>query len=1328
MGTASSKESKSLNEEEYQKYQDSIVSVRTQNGPRLTPTQERIQRVKLEDYKEHMSNYSDFDVDNTVDRFQLRKEDIIDPIFRWLVFEEVNNSLLLSETSSEIWNTYTTDRTITRTQASFYTRMTQLYDQVKDDPEIMVDNHDSFFTELSFVVQDTIIEMIDNVNTLYVTSNIWSDFAFSKEDKYSDLISKIHYIIVGPLGLEDTTEYPNVIPFTSINDVYHGYKYVKSFTLQKEITTIGPGTFSRMESLEEIIVEAEENGNGREHQHYSTVDGVLFSKDGTILIAYPPNRKVGGVVATTYTIPSTVTTIGEDAFAWTKLSRVIIPTSVTTIGRNAFQHMHALTNITVDPSQNITFNTDTSYATDGVLVSGSAFSGTYSTNAGNDVIDQPTTNNFYESMPSIVSPPGHSVRLLDASGVQIGSPYQVSLDGNMVGLNSHVSNAVTIEISAATTRLLSNGTGWQYLLNLEEITLETATGVTPHFTVVNGVLYDYAKTVALKYPPRRPVSNTHLVLEDTITSISERAFFDMRNILKITIPASVTVIKKEAFMHQRYNGHPDSDLEEVIFSSGSQLKTIQRHAFQYCRPETGTGRPGVTNFTIPKSVETIEAWAFYGMSTKISFESGSKIKKIGYQSLVTNKYGDKGLPDGLLTVGIDAMDGVTLDNGTNVLNIPASVVTLERGSMSISGVNTLNFAKRSNLSGLSSNFNNGNFAHPWSGGNLPVNIRAYGPLLEYLEWGSTNNGTWNKTSSSGQTQTSAWGLGGYLGGNGIAGQGIQRKYSYVVSFTMTTITLVAGDTPTVNIEFFEPEPDFDRYLDITIYDTNTGNIIGDVGILSAMTTTDGGKNWSGIFVPVVDMVYSGLELRLDNVYYRNNDSSLSNAYLGFSMNTTRTPLTMYVLSKSLVKDDVADVAIVFPDTSSGASFSLDRVTIYNSSIVPVLTTDDDKVWNTSYNLTHYDTLDDISISGFVPNSSIYNTTVEVIVRKVRPVITLIPEDVIIDVGDVFLEPGVSVLSGDGITDVSNDVQRTQIDTNVVGVYTVEYTYTEPSENIVIDALDPVAFTVTRQVTVGIGPVIQVQGPERMWILIEQTNTYNELGARAIDQRDGDITNNIIVSGSADTSVLGTYTITYSVTDSDNINMTATRTVQVVPPPTCFPAGTPVETDQGVVNIEKLTKYNTIRNSPVLSVTRSVGHTSVISIPKSSLYKNVPSQDTRCSLEHKIFYNGVMIKARNLLCKCKHVTRIHHNGEPLYNVLLPTHRHMVVNNMIVETLHPQSRSRRACPPPSPIKRIDSGWCVGVVAIKNQVLKVKNEFIGVCKGGKGGKRSVCGASFV
>lgn len=64
---------------------------------------------------------------------------------------------------------------------------------------------------------------------------------------------------------------------------------------------------------------------------FCAVDGVLLNKDQTTLVAYPLGRKVE-----TYTVPSSVTTIGSYAFSVQKgLRTLVIPATVTTIGRTA---------------------------------------------------------------------------------------------------------------------------------------------------------------------------------------------------------------------------------------------------------------------------------------------------------------------------------------------------------------------------------------------------------------------------------------------------------------------------------------------------------------------------------------------------------------------------------------------------------------------------------------------------------------------------------------------------------------------------------------------------------------------------------------------------------------------------------------------------------------------------------------------------------------------------------------------------------------------------------------------------------------------------------
>ena len=128
-----------------------------------------------------------------------------------------------------------------------------------------------------------------------------------------------------------------------------------------------------------------------------------------------------------------------------------------------------------------------------------------------------------------------------------------------------------------------------------------------------------------------------------------------------------------------------------------------------------------------------------------------------------------------------------------------------------------------------------------------------------------------------------------------------------------------------------------------------------------------------------------------------------------------------------------------------------------------------------------------------------------------------------------------------------------------------------------------------------------------------------------------------------------------------------------PAPICFPAGTPVTTDQGQVAIEKLnTDKHTIRGKEIVAITQSRPlQKHIVCFEKDSLSKNVPSQQTLCSKNHAIFYNGEMTKARNIVDMCENVTLVDYNGETLFNVLLKKHDKMMINNLICETLHPEN---------------------------------------------------------
>ncbi len=77
----------------------------------------------------------------------------------------------------------------------------------------------------------------------------------------------------------------------------------------------------------------------------------------------------------------------------------------------------------------------------------------------------------------------------------------------------------------------------------------------------------------------------------------------------------------------------------------------------------------------------------------------------------------------------------------------------------------------------------------------------------------------------------------------------------------------------------------------------------------------------------------------------------------------------------------------------------------------------------------------------------------------------------------------------------------------------------------------------------IPPVLNLNGQENMKVLIGQA--YDEQGATAVDEKDGDVTNNIKTEGSVDTSKEGTYTITYTATDTKGNETKKTRTISVI---------------------------------------------------------------------------------------------------------------------------------------------------------------------------------------
>ena len=183
---------------------------------------------------------------------------------------------------------------------------------------------------------------------IYSASNI-SDFEITKNGvlvKYNgpggDVVIPSNVTEIGAQAFKYCDSITSItIPdsVTSIGDWAFAYCHgLTSITIPGSVTEIGDWAFYYCESLTSINVDNNAN--------YASVDGVLFNKDKTVLIACP-----AGKPDESYTIPNSVTSIEGWAFAWcVNLTIITIPDSVTSIGDKAFFYCSSLESITIPDS------------------------------------------------------------------------------------------------------------------------------------------------------------------------------------------------------------------------------------------------------------------------------------------------------------------------------------------------------------------------------------------------------------------------------------------------------------------------------------------------------------------------------------------------------------------------------------------------------------------------------------------------------------------------------------------------------------------------------------------------------------------------------------------------------------------------------------------------------------------------------------------------------------------------------------------------------------------------------------------------------------------
>ncbi|WP_314955084.1 leucine-rich repeat protein [Hoylesella loescheii] len=333
--------------------------------------------------------------------------------------------------------------------------------------------------------------------------------------------------------------------------------------------------------------------------------GVLLSKDKTILYSYPPKKQ-----GSTYNIPTTVTKIGMHAFQSAKyITSIFIPASVERIDKEAFRGLSELTTVTFDPNSKVYSLSDLAFRGCGKLKEvtlpknitwlGAVFfecdnlevinvpadsklrhigGGAFSTNRklkafnfkgasklesiGNDVfagltelrefnipksVTSIAANAFIgcEKLQKVTFDPDAEIDLIGEGAFSGCGITSIKIPKNVAQIEREAflrcEALTTIHITKATTHISPEA--FKYCSKLTAINVDKDNET---YSSIDGYLLSKNKNILKIFPPGK-ANDKFTLLPPSITEIGDFAFYDCKKLKNVTIPNKVTSIGKRAF-------------------------------------------------------------------------------------------------------------------------------------------------------------------------------------------------------------------------------------------------------------------------------------------------------------------------------------------------------------------------------------------------------------------------------------------------------------------------------------------------------------------------------------------------------------------------------------------------------------------------------------------------------------------------------------------------------------------------------------------------------------------------------------------------------------
>lgn len=355
-----------------------------------------------------------------------------------------------------------------------------------------------------------------------------------------------------PAGKEDESyQIPSSVTRAG-NDAFRGSKNLKTVYIPTSFKALGQDLYDTMfEDCTNLTTITVEDAN----TDYSSVDGVLFNKDKTILVEYPDGRGVS-----TYKIPSSVKSIEDAAFeGCSNLTQITIPNGVTKIGHSAFHGCKKLESIAI-PASVTEFSSSDQFLFDEC------------DNLQN--IDVSAENPNYSSEDGVLFNKDKTTLIKYPVG-KVADTYIVPDGVTSVGLFAFAynQNLTTLTIPNSVTSI---GQGaFSECDNLNSITLSDS------LTAISESAFGWDSSLK------------NLTIPNSVTSIHRYAFSDCYGLNSLIIPENVTSIGQGA-LQDCYG------LKNIVIPNG--ITSIENDVFKGCT--------GLNSVVIPSSVTSVGYKAF----------------------------------------------------------------------------------------------------------------------------------------------------------------------------------------------------------------------------------------------------------------------------------------------------------------------------------------------------------------------------------------------------------------------------------------------------------------------------------------------------------------------------------------------------------------------------------------------------------------------------------------------------------------------------------------------------------------------------------------------